>query len=71
MRIIAPRVARARARNGLRSSAQSKEEADETLFWLEVAVEAEVIPAKRAEALLQEADELTAIFVASLKTAKR
>ena len=48
-----------------------EEEADETLFWLEVAVEADVIPAKRAEALLKEADELTAIFVASLKSAKR
>ena len=47
-----------------------EEEADETLFWLEVAVEADVSPAKRAEALLNEADELTAIFVASLKTAK-
>ena len=47
-----------------------EEEADETLFWLEVAVDAKLITAKRAEALLKEADELTAIFVASLKTAK-
>ena len=48
-----------------------EEEADETLFWLEVAVEADVVSAQRAQALLKEADELTAIFVASLKTAKR
>ena len=48
-----------------------EEEADETLFWLEVAVEAGVVPAQRAQALLKEADELTAIFVASLKTAKQ
>jgi four helix bundle protein len=48
-----------------------EEEADETLFWLEVAVEAELISPQRAKALLKEADELTAIFVASLKTAKR
>ena len=48
-----------------------EEEADETLFWLEVAVEAELISAEKAKALLNEADELTAIFVASLKTAKQ
>jgi four helix bundle protein len=48
-----------------------EEEADETLFCLEVAVEAELIPSERAKALVKEADELTAIVVASLKTAKR
>jgi four helix bundle protein len=47
-----------------------EEEADETLFWLEVSVEAELLPEPRVRALLKEADELTAIFVASLKTAK-
>ena len=47
-----------------------EEEADETLFWLEVAVETGVVSADQAKALLKEADELTAIFVASLKTAK-
>jgi four helix bundle protein len=46
-----------------------EEEADETLFWLEVAVETGLVSADNAKALLQEADELTAIFVASLKTA--
>ena len=48
-----------------------EEEADETLFWLEVAVEAKLISGNRAQLLLKEADELTAIFVSSLKTAKR
>ena len=48
-----------------------EEEADETLFWLEVAVEAKLISGDRAQQLLKEADELTAIFVSSLKTAKR
>ena len=47
-----------------------EEEADETLFWLEVSVEAELVSLQRAKGLLKEADELTAIFVASLKTAK-
>jgi four helix bundle protein len=66
---------RASCRARSRSEWKSKlgiveEEADETLFWLEVCVEAELIPEPRAKALLKEADELTAIFVASLKTAK-
>ena len=48
-----------------------EEEADETLFWLEITVETGLVPQSKAQALLKEADELTAIFVASLKTAKR
>ena len=47
------------------------EEADESLFWLELMVESHLVSAKRAEKLLKEADELTAIFVTSLNTAKR
>ncbi len=47
------------------------EEADESLFWLELMVDARLVSAARAEKLLKEADELTAIFVASLNTAKR
>lgn len=46
------------------------EEADETLFWLELAEEAKLVPPKKLAALKQEANELTAIFVTSLKTAK-
>jgi four helix bundle protein len=48
-----------------------EEEADETLFWLELAVDAKLVSVDRVRTLLKEADELTAIFVASLKTAKR
>jgi four helix bundle protein len=48
-----------------------EEEADETLFWLEVAVEANLVAGNRAQTLLKEADELTAIFVSSLKSAKQ
>jgi four helix bundle protein len=47
-----------------------EEEADETLFWLEVAVEAKLVAGTQAQTLLKEADELTAIFVSSLKSAK-
>lgn len=46
------------------------EESDESLFWLELMVEADLVPAARAERLLKEADELTAIFTTSLKTAR-
>ena len=48
-----------------------EEEADETLFWIEIAVDSRLVSIERARVLLKEADELTAIFVASLKTAKR
>ena len=46
------------------------EEADESLFWLELLVEAGIITHIRIECLLAEANALVAIFVASLKTAK-
>jgi four helix bundle protein len=46
------------------------EEADETCFWLELLLEAGVVPPNRLAALVKEADELTAIFVTSLLTAK-
>jgi hypothetical protein len=38
---------------------------------VEVAVDAEIVSAEKARVLIKEADELTAIFVASLKTAKQ
>lgn len=47
-----------------------EEEADESLFWLELVVEANLLPAARVQDLIQEANELTAIFTASRKTAK-
>lgn len=47
-----------------------EEEADESLFWLELVVEANSMPMLRVQNLIQEADELTAIIVASRKTAK-
>jgi four helix bundle protein len=46
------------------------EEADETLFWLELLVEANLVPAKVIEPLLMECEELLKIFSASLATAK-
>lgn len=46
------------------------EEADETLFWIELIERTEWISHERLQDLKQEADELVAIVVASLKTAK-
>jgi four helix bundle protein len=46
------------------------EEADETQFWLELLVDAEIMPKQRLSGLLLEAGELTAIFSASQRTAK-
>jgi four helix bundle protein len=46
------------------------EESDESLFWLELMVDADLVSTQRVERLLKEADELTAIFTTSVKTAK-
>ena len=46
-----------------------EEEADETAFWLELIITAKLLRATRIKPLLQEADELTAIAVATRKTA--
>jgi hypothetical protein len=46
------------------------EEADETLFWVELLTETGVFSAKRLELLMGEARELTAIFTASRVTAR-
>jgi four helix bundle protein len=48
-----------------------EEEGDETLFWLELLEESELVPTAKLTAIKQEADELTAITVASIKTARR
>jgi four helix bundle protein len=47
------------------------EEADESHFWLGVAVDGGYVAAEKLQPLIREADELTAMLVASLKTARR
>jgi four helix bundle protein len=47
------------------------EEADETVFWLELLVEAGIVGKVRMEALLAEANELVAIFAAAVGTARK
>ncbi|MHC5083322.1 MAG: four helix bundle protein [Planctomycetota bacterium] len=46
------------------------EETDETAFWIEFLTEEGILSAKQCESLLDEAHELTAIFVASRKTSQ-
>jgi len=46
------------------------EEADESVFWLEMIEETRTINPNRLEEILKESRELAAIFSASLKTAR-
>jgi four helix bundle protein len=48
-----------------------EEEADESLLWMELLVESEVVKEKSVEPLIKEADELVAIIVSSIKTARK
>ncbi len=45
------------------------EEADETQLWLELIIAGKLLPVKRVQQLLDEANELVAIFVSSRKSA--
>jgi len=46
------------------------EEANETVFWLELLLQARVFPKSKIGNLLTEANELTSIFVSRLRTSK-
>jgi four helix bundle protein len=45
-----------------------EEEADESLYWLELLVDAGIVPAKRLQQLIKEIDEILAMTVSSIKT---
>jgi four helix bundle protein len=47
------------------------EEADETVFWFEILIDGGIVRERKLAALKQEAEELLAIFGASLRTARR
>jgi four helix bundle protein len=47
------------------------EEADETVFWLELLVETGIVRREKMDGLLAEANELLAIFAASQRTARK
>ena len=46
------------------------EESDESGYWMELIVEGKIMPERQVSSLLQEANELTAIFAATPKTVK-
>jgi four helix bundle protein len=48
-----------------------EEETDETLYWLELLVEADLVPASRMEDLMAETEEILAMTVASIKTLRK
>jgi len=48
-----------------------EEESDETLFWLELLEESELVSATKLAAIKREANELIAITIASIKTTRR
>ena len=47
-----------------------EEECDETLFWLELITESKILPEKQVANIITEANELTAIFTATGRTAR-
>ena len=48
-----------------------EEEADESQYWLELILEAGLLPSQQVSELTREASELTAIFTATGRSAKR
>jgi len=58
-------------RDFIHKVAISIEEADESLYWLEMMVEAGLTPENRLADLMKEGDEIVAILTASSQTAKR
>ena len=62
---------RARSKPDFISKASiSIEEADESLYWMEMLVEAEIMPKEKLAVLMKETDEIVATLTASVKTAR-
>jgi len=47
-----------------------EEEADETIYWIEMLIESGSIDKERVAGLLDEANQIVAIVVSSIKTAR-
>jgi four helix bundle protein len=47
-----------------------EEEADESMYWIELLVEANLVKLSLVESLLKECDEILSIVVSSIKTSK-
>jgi four helix bundle protein len=48
-----------------------EEEADETLYWMELLIETKMVSRDRLANLMRQADEITAMTVASIKTMRK
>ena len=48
-----------------------EEEADESQYWLELIGESGLVATKRIQGLLDESDQIVAMVVASIRTARR
>ena len=48
-----------------------EEEADESAFWMEILREMEIMEGKEIDRILKEANEILAIVVSSIKTARK
>ena len=48
-----------------------EEEADETLYWLELLIEAQIMPEEGLKPLTTETEEILAMTVASIKTLRK
>jgi four helix bundle protein len=64
-------AARARSHADFAAKLRSvEEECDESLYWMEMIVELQLVTEARLSKLITEANELLAIIVASIKTAR-
>jgi four helix bundle protein len=48
-----------------------EEEADESMYWMELLVESRIVETSEVDFLMREANEFLAIVVTSIKTAKK
>jgi four helix bundle protein len=48
-----------------------EEEADESIYWMELLIDGGIVPEQKLSALIVEGNELVAITVASIKTARK
>ncbi len=49
----------------------SLQELEESKYWMEIIVEANIFPAERMDELMREADELTAVIITCVKNVKK
>ena len=47
-----------------------EEECDETMYWMELLIDAQIVKRSRIADLLDEANQILSIVIASIKTAK-